>query len=110
MENVTGAALYNPLYLSGQQFGLKVIRRRLFESNVLLLAPSYMPPAGSVKTGEYVTVAGHGGDSKDCRLATWQEAMGINWTTKEELVQAIPPAYTRFIGLQLKQFIAQKGA
>jgi len=92
-------------------FGLRVIRRRLFESNILLLAPSYIPPLGSVKTGEYVTVAGHGGESKDCRLATWQAAMGIDWMTKDELTQAIPPAYTEFIGRQLMAFIeAQKAA
>ena len=42
IENVVGAraSLRSPIVLSGGQFGLSVHRPRLFESNVLLLAPS----------------------------------------------------------------------
>lgn len=39
------------------------------------------------------------GHAAGWRLAA--EAMGINWMKREELTQAIPPAYTRFIGEQL---------
>jgi hypothetical protein len=28
----------------------------------------------------------------------WRRAMGIPWMPREALTQAIPPAYTRFIG------------
>ena len=35
-----------------------------------------------------------------------KEQMGIDWMTGDELAQAIPPAYTRFIGQQLKQYLA----
>ena len=28
----------------------------------------------------------------------WKEAMGIDWMTGPELSQAVPPAYSRFIG------------
>ena len=31
----------------------------------------------------------------------WREAMGIDWMTRQELTQSIPPAYTEFIGKQL---------
>jgi DNA (cytosine-5)-methyltransferase 1 len=105
MENVTGAAFVNPIALTGVMFGLKVIRRRIFESNILILAPPHEPPTGSVPNGDYVTVAGHGGESKDCSLKGWREAMGIDWMNKEELTQAIPPIYTEFIGRQLMQAI-----
>ena len=39
IENVPGAPLLNPIRLWGQQFGLSLVRCRLFESNLLLLAP-----------------------------------------------------------------------
>lgn len=32
----------------------------------------------------------------------WAAAMGIDWMSRHELSQAIPPAYTEFIG---KQFL-----
>jgi hypothetical protein len=31
----------------------------------------------------------------------WEKAMGITWMSKKELTQAIPPAYSKFIGEQL---------
>lgn len=43
-------------------------------------------------------VYGNGGDK---RADLWPEAMGIDWMTRKELTQAIPPAYTEFIGAQL---------
>ena len=39
------------------------------------------------------------GHANGWRLAA--EAMGIDWMKREELTQAIPPAYTRFVGEQL---------
>lgn len=104
MENVTGAPLQNAAVLTGTMFGLGVIRRRLFETNWLLMTPPPVPPQGSVRGGEYVTVAGHGGDGKGA-LHLWKAAMGIDWMTKDELTQAIPPAYTEFIGRQLIGFV-----
>ena len=41
------------------------------------------------------------------KLEEWQAAMGIDWLPKTTLVQAIPPAYTEYIGNQL---IPQIGA
>jgi DNA (cytosine-5)-methyltransferase 1 len=32
--------------------------------------------------------------------------MGIDWMTRDELAQAIPPAYTEYIGRQLMQVLA----
>lgn len=36
--------------------------------------------------------------------------MGIDWMTLPELSQAIPPAYTKFIGEQLLAHIGEKAA
>lgn len=109
IENVVGAPIRRDLALTGQQFGLGVIRRRHFEMSFFWLEPPHGPRDGSVRTGEYVTVAGHGGDNIKGRgsRASKQQAMGIDWMNDAELNQAIPPAYSEFIGraalLQLSQ-------
>lgn len=103
MENVVGAPLIRPITLCGTQFGLGVIRHRLFESDVVLFAPGLCSHAGTVRGGDFVTVAGHGGDNIKGRgsRAIKQAAMGIDWMTDTELNEAIPPAYTEYIGRQL---------
>ena len=51
-----------------------------------------------------VSVYGHGGGlNKEIRL--WRQAMEIDWMTKAELSESIPPAYTELIGHQLLQHI-----
>jgi DNA (cytosine-5)-methyltransferase 1 len=39
-----------------------------------------------------------------------QRAMGIDWMTRPELVQAIPPAYTEHIGRQLLDHLRECAA
>lgn len=108
IENVKGAPLLNPFKLTGIMFGLKMHRERWFESNVFFFTPDLPGRRGHVvgKDG-YVCMVG-GGDSgrgripKDHRtLAAWQAASKIDWMSKREMSQAIPPAYTEWIGLQL---------
>jgi DNA (cytosine-5)-methyltransferase 1 len=104
IENVVGAPLIRPVTLCGTQFGLRVIRHRLFESSVVLFAPGGpCLHSGSVGKGDYITVAGHGGDNAKGHggRAAKQAAMGIDWMNDVELNEAIPPAYTEFIGRQL---------
>lgn len=126
IENVVGAPLESPIRLCGSMFQLgtgeaELRRHRLFESSFALAAP---PPCqhGKRVIGVY---GGHGrdrrrtigvyggghGESKrgkeagqrNFSAAEQREAMGIDWMTVDELSQAIPPAYSEFIG---RQFLA----
>lgn len=79
-------------------------RHRAFESNLLLLSSpcKHLHNAKTAKQGrrpadgEFITVTGCFSGAQIGR-----EAMGISWMTRAELTQAIPPAYTEFIGNQL---------
>jgi hypothetical protein len=42
-----------------------------------------------------------GGSRHPGGVALWRRAMGIDWMTRDELAQAIPPAYTEFLGRQV---------
>jgi DNA (cytosine-5)-methyltransferase 1 len=113
IENVEGAPLLNPLVLCGTMFsGLRVIRHRLFETSFPVSARPHRrhPVCHSFdkrksqygKTDEmrdFVSVTGGG----NCSVATARSAMGIEWMTKNELNEAIPPAYTEWIGSQMIQ-------
>lgn len=112
IENVPGAPLLNPIQLCGSAFGNDMLRRhRLFESNLFLfslpcnhrLHTPRFPALRSDRKGKYASVVGvfgyGGGSAKHKDL--WEEAMGIDWMNKRELSQAIPPAYTQYIGEQL---------
>lgn len=111
IENVNGAPLRHAIKLCGVQFGLKVYRHRFFESSEMLLAPAHlphpepMPRAGhGISPSGYISVAGN-----ICHADHARKAMGIDWMTRDELSQAIPPAYTEFIGNQLMTAIRQDG-
>lgn len=116
IENVVGAPLIAPITLCGAMFeGLRVYRHRLFESNVPLTAPRHephndsTPSAGNgVSPKGFISVCGTGGvkgmNSKEI-IAYWSMAMGINWMTRKELAQAIPPAYTEHVGKQIIEYL-----
>lgn len=105
IENVPNARrdMRSPVLLCGTMFGLGVIKHRLFESSAdLWPSPGHPRCSGMVGRGEAVTVAGHGGDSRDFRIARWQEAMGIDWTrSRHDLAEAVPPAFTEWVGTRL---------
>jgi len=104
IENVVGAPLHHPTYFEGMMFGLGVIRRRRFETNWWLPQPMYIKRKGTVKDRTYCSVAGNGGDGSN-RVGDWKRAMDINWMTREEIKQAIPPAYTEYVGRYLMGMI-----
>lgn len=109
IENVVGAPLLSPVRLCGLMFGLRVIRHRLFECSFSLLVPSHPKCGGAIARGEAYTVAGHGAESKSYKYQDWADAMGIQWMTKTELTQAIPPAYSEYIGKQYLSGEVQHG-
>jgi DNA (cytosine-5)-methyltransferase 1 len=43
-------------------------------------------------------------------VAEWRQVMGIDWTTRAELTEALPPAYTTYMGALLLEQIAAKEA
>jgi len=116
IENVPGAPMENAAEICGQAFGLGVFRHRLFETNWPLYVPPHEPHDGQVGDGKYFTVAGHGG-GRSIRdgielgdLKDWQRAMDIDWMGRRTIAQAIPPAYTEFIGRQLIEHLGQVAA
>lgn len=126
MENVVGAPLQNPTMLCGTMFGLGVEdaelrRHRLFETSFAAFAPTCQHGSRDVigiygghirnrRRARTIGVYGEGcRDSRrkfdkgvpDFTTEQGREAMGIDWMTTAELSQAIPPAYTEYLGRQL---------
>ena len=105
IENVPGAPLVHPTKLRGTMFsGLKVIRERWFETSWFMMQPPQVSePRGLLTKHGYVSVAGNGTQGwaykKGLRWLTadMRAAMGIDWMSRTELSQAIPPAYSEFI-------------
>lgn len=96
IENVPGSPARG-IGLCGSMFGLKVKRHRIFESNVTLHLPE-TPCTCYGKTGQFITVAGSMFAKEEGAAA-----MGIDWPVdKFQLKEAIPPAYTEFLGKQLR--------
>ena len=113
IENVQGSPVRRDMTLCGEMFGLSVIRHRYFELGGWSgTAPAHKPHRGRVAgmrhgewfTGPYFAVYGEGGGKGT--VAQWQDAMGIHWTDdRHEIAEAIPPAYTSFIGTQLLEHL-----
>ena len=107
IENVPGSPLNNPVELCGAMFRLTTYRHRLFESNIQLTTPPHpMHEAPTAKMGrrpapgEFMHVVGHFSGINEAR-----HAMGIDWMSRDEMSEAIPPAYTEHLGRQLIQHV-----
>lgn len=118
IENVEGAKphMRSPVTLCGSQFGLTAIwepwgkvglrRHRLFESNILIPDPG--PHDHSLYA---VPVFGHGPSGRKAKIyglghsQAERDVMGIDWMTREEINESIPPAYSEYIGEFLIQAV-----
>lgn len=99
IENVEGAPLRVDLMLCGSMFGLGMIRHRIFESNVTM--PLLVPPCHHSNMYD----PWHYGTDQRVQMS---KGMGIDWfMTRQEVREAIPPAFTECIGRQLVSHLAQ---
>lgn len=118
IENVVGANLRGAVRLCGSSFGLPIHRHRLFESSELLMVPdcehdrlreakywTSTRKKGEAKRAYTVQVYGNGGERHE-----WGPALGIDWMNHDELIQAIPPAYTECLGVQLLRVVEARRA
>lgn len=113
IENVVGARRHmrNPLMLHGGHFDLGVYRPRLFESNVLLMAPPASRPVDAAAVygrndGRRIWTRVDGSELRCATLNEAQAAMGMDWADWHGVKEAIPPAYTEHIGGQLLEHLA----
>jgi DNA (cytosine-5)-methyltransferase 1 len=100
IENVEGAPLINPIMLCGTMFGLRLYRHRLFECSFPVTPPLHGQHwLRQVKMGrkagpqDILQPVGNFTGVDEAR-----EAMGMPWANRDGLREAVPPAYTEFIG------------
>lgn len=106
IENVAGSTVRKDLMLCGEMFGLPILMHRWFElSGWNLAQPAHPEHRGRVRgwrhgeyfDGPYIACYGKGGGKAS--VAEMQAAKGIDWTDDHEaLREALPPAYTRYVG------------
>ena len=118
IENVPGTPLRPDIRLCGCQFGLTLPgigylkRERWFETSWHGFSLE-MPHRHA---GHAISIAGHGtpawmrAKTGHIGVAEWRRVMGIDWTTRAELTEALPPAYTRYVGSLLLERIGAREA
>jgi DNA (cytosine-5)-methyltransferase 1 len=111
IENVPGAPLLNPTVLNGAFFGMNLRRTRMFETSFsmpFVLLPkegaSHFRMGRPPRQDDPIVPVGHFSN-----IARAREVMGTPWMTGREMTQAIPPAYTCFIGRQLMAILEGEG-
>ena len=113
IENVEDARgeLHDPVMLCGAMFGLRTYRHRLFETgNGFQIIPPEHPvhtaPLAKMgrppRDGEFMHVVGN---FSGVALARSAAVMGMPWANRDGLREAIPPAYTEFVGCQLSAWL-----
>jgi DNA (cytosine-5)-methyltransferase 1 len=108
VENVEGTQGYmrNPIMLCGSMFGLDVWRHRWFElgnTDAFFLLPScdhsFAPVVVSGRGMRIVNGKRWSGSTTPEK----RRGMNIDWMSTDELEQAIPPAYARFLALAMQE-------
>jgi DNA (cytosine-5)-methyltransferase 1 len=125
IENVVGAPLINPITCCGAAFNIWTFdidstpiflkRHRLFETN-FPLTQYECKCREFIKAGRFCAGVYGGGSSRRSqsgkrggytpRQQIRKELMRIDWMTGKELSQAIPPAYTEYIGKFLMEALS----
>lgn len=112
IENVAtqSAGMAGQAVLCGSMFGLDVYRHRAFESSTLIMLPPHEKHRRAAIRNGYLptpdrpvmTITGRNGHHSRAWQRAAATAMGTPWiTTLNGVCEAIPPAYTRFVGEQL---------
>lgn len=117
IENVEGAPLRPSTILCGASFGLRVYRHRWFEVSYGIQIEPMLHEVHQTRVnrrgenrkehwanGGFLTVTG------DIGKYVGPEGMGIDWMTGDELREAIPPAYTEYIGHQMNSQVGRRRA
>jgi DNA (cytosine-5)-methyltransferase 1 len=123
IENVEGArthpeGLRNAFMLCGLDFGMRMYRHRFFESSVIVMVSPHQRHTVTIGSGRMLgsrysrasagvtgilpDPAGHTAGAATKAAA---HVMGVDWMTRDEMTQAIPPAYTEWIGQQLMAYV-----
>lgn len=125
IENVERAPLTG-FILCGQQFGLPVYRHRRFETSFYIMTPAHDRHTEVIGHGRLVNDRRKGSLNNSSAKGAWgnqkiitvaggqfkkadgERALGIDWMRKDELAQAIPPAYSEFIGRAALAWLAEE--
>lgn len=121
VENVEHAAFPLDVWrvmLCGSAFGLRLRRHRWFASNLMFLVPTCDHLLLRSMGGAVGVYGNGGGDQNTLRsdgkrraykgtAAEARAAMGIEWMTRPELSQAIPPVYTELLGARLLEALTE---
>jgi DNA (cytosine-5)-methyltransferase 1 len=107
IENVPGSPLINPVQLCGSSFNLKVRRHRLFESNMPIEGTTCNHNAQGRPVGVYGSLNDQipNGGKTAVNITEARQVMGIDWAIWTELVEAIPPVYTDYLGAQIVSWL-----
>jgi len=112
IENVLGAPLRNPIVLCGTMFGMRIHRHRLFEAPWwFTLVPdcfASQPVLNPHRSESRQRIYAEFGKQDPEKL--WRDEMGVTWMSRHETREAIPPAYSEFIGRQALEFLSQPEA
>jgi DNA (cytosine-5)-methyltransferase 1 len=103
IENVPGAPLNADLMLCGSMFGLPVRRHRYFETSIKVLILTQ--PCAHRKNDLGFAQMNWQLEQPGSETA-YRDAMECDWMTARMARQAVPPAYTEFIGRQLIQHVS----
>jgi len=118
IENVPRAPVRPDFRLCGCMFGLELPdvgqlrRERWFETSWHAVAAE-LPHR---HRGPAISIAGHGtpqwmrAKTGHVGVAKWRQVMRIDWMRREELTEAVPPAYAEFVGKRLLEHMAAAGA